>query len=83
MDLNDLYLQGPPWLSGQSKLALRDRNMHGKSFLKVVLWCQKMHRIRISEPHSKTFQHAYFYLSELIYFIHLVMADPVVYTKVI
>ena len=27
----------PPWLSGQSKLALTDRNIHAKMFLKLVL----------------------------------------------
>ena len=30
-------LQGPPWLSGQSKLALTDRDMHANKCLKVVL----------------------------------------------
>ena len=30
-------IQGPPWLSGQSNLALTDRNMHANKCLKVVL----------------------------------------------
>ena len=30
-------IQGQPRLSGQSKLALTERNMHSKTFLKVVL----------------------------------------------
>ena len=35
--ISSKYLQGPPWLSVQSKLALTDRNMHAKKILKVVL----------------------------------------------
>ena len=32
-----MYVQGQPWLSEQSKSALTDRNMHAKTFLKVIL----------------------------------------------
>ena len=35
--LFSLVIQGPPWLSGQSELALTDRNMHANKCLKVVL----------------------------------------------
>ena len=32
-----MYVQGQPWLSEQSKSALTDRNMHAKTFLKMIL----------------------------------------------
>jgi hypothetical protein len=34
------------WLSGQSKLALRDRNMHAKKILKVVMHFLGLHSPR-------------------------------------
>ena len=60
-----------------TKLALTDRNKHAEKFLTVVLKFWDYEFFGTTEPPSKNFYHAYFYLSELIYFVHLAMADPV------
>ena len=86
-----MYLQGPRWLSGNSKLGLKYRNMHAKKILNGILRTYSSKHFIKAGCSAKNDQilgfqnhlqesfsmHNCKYLSERIYVVHLAIADPV------